>query len=166
MCTNIAPDIVAAFKVRSVTDEERVKWNERAYIVLDFSTSLGPFRARKVRIRWSSRHQRLYVRWEKFPTGRKRDGGRKEQLDLFGPLDNETRATVERKLIEALDALEGQGHQGTAGSDPAQQGVELEARLPSQQRTDASEEDGPAAVPVGEAPEFFGGDYDDTPDIK
>ena len=106
---DISPDVSVAIKVLAETDARRIEKQTHAYAVLDIRTDFGPIRIRDVRIQWSVQNERFFIRWRQWSTGRMRDG-RKEYLDVAGPLDPDTRSkfadAIARRTSRAMPRYE------------------------------------------------------------
>lgn len=117
LCADLTDDVTVGVKILSVTDERRQEMNTHAYIVLDIRTELGPIRVRDIRVMWSQENERYFLRWRQWPTGHVRDG-RKEYLDVAGPLDRETRKKFEEAILAVFQQVREEAEQGTLGRNP------------------------------------------------
>lgn len=133
---DIAEDVTIGIKVLSETDERRIEKQTHAYVVMDLRTSLGPIRIRDIRIQWSVENQRHFIRWRQWFTGRIRDG-RKEYLDVGGPLDPDTRRKFAGLILDVFAQIKEEAASGTLGrQNPGLQ--ELKDKLEADQNTDAA----------------------------
>jgi DNA-binding cell septation regulator SpoVG len=117
LCAEISESVTVGVKILSVTDERRQEKNTHAYIVLDVRTELGPLRIRDIRVMWSQENERYFLRWHQWPTGHQRDG-RKEYLDVAGPLERDTRSKFEEALLAVFQQVREEAEQGTLGRNP------------------------------------------------
>lgn len=111
---DISPDVSVAIKVLAETDARRIEKQTHAYAVLDIRTDFGPIRIRDVRIQWSVQNERFFIRWRQWSTGRMRDG-RKEYLDVAGPLDPDTRSKFADAILDLFAQIKEEAAQGTLG---------------------------------------------------
>lgn len=125
LCAEISESVTAGVKILSVTDERRQEKNTHAYIVLDIKTELGPIRIRDIRVMWSQENERYFLRWRQWPTGHVRDG-RKEYLDVAGPLDRETRKKFEEAILAVFHQVREEAERGTLGRNLEQTHKKLE----------------------------------------
>ena len=111
---DIAEDLTVGIKVLSETDQRRIEKGTHAYVVLDLRTSFGMIRIRDIRIQWSVPNQRHFIRWRQWFTGRIRDG-RKEYLDVGGPLDPDTRNKFADSILDVFAQIKEEAASGTLG---------------------------------------------------
>lgn len=122
---DITEDLAVGIKILAETDSRRMERGVHGYAVLDVRTSLGPLRGRDIKVMWSETNQRYFLRWPQWPTGKIRDG-RKEYLDVFGPLDPDTRAKLEGEILAVFHQVREEANKGTFGRNPKTH-AELEA---------------------------------------
>jgi hypothetical protein len=132
---DIAEDVTVGIRVLSETDQRRIEKNTHAYCVMDIRTSLGVIRIRDIRIQWSEQNQRHFIRWRQWNTGRIRDG-RKEYLDVAGPLDPETRTKFADAILDVFAQIKEEAALGTLGRANPQL-HELKAKLEMEQAEQA-----------------------------
>ncbi len=133
---DIAEDLTVGIKVLSETDQRRIEKGTHAYCVLDLRTSLGVIRIRDIRVQWSEPNQRHFIRWRQWNTGRIRDG-RKEYLDVAGPLDPDTRNKFADAILDVFSQIKEEAASGTLGRQNPQL-QELKEKL-AMETTDAVE---------------------------
>ena len=124
---DIAEDLTVGIKVLSETDQRRIEKGTHAYCVLDLRTSLGVIRIRDIRVQWSEKNQRHFIRWRQWFTGRLRDD-RKEYLDVAGPLDPDTRNKFADAILDVFSQIREEAAMGTLGRHSPQL-QELKAQL-------------------------------------
>jgi len=137
---DIAEDLTVGIKVLSETDERRIDKNTHAYCVLDLRTSMGVLRIRDIKIQWSDPNQRHFIRWRQWNTGRLREG-RKEYLDVAGPLDPDTRNKYASAILDVFAQIKEEAAAGTLGrANPQLQELKAKLALENIQETDAAVE--------------------------
>ena len=137
---DIAEDLTVGIKVLSETDERRIDKNTHAYCVLDLRTSMGVIRIRDIKVQWSDPNQRHFIRWRQWNTGRIR-GGRKEYLDVAGPLDPDTRNKYANAILDVFAQIKEEAAAGTLGhANPQLQELKEKMSLDAAQETEAAVE--------------------------
>ncbi len=144
---DIAEDLTVGIKVLSESDQRRIEKGTHAYCVLDLRTSLGVIRIRDIRVQWSEKNQRHFIRWRQWFTGRQRDG-RDEYLDVAGPLDRDTRNKFADCILDVFSQIKEEGAVGTLGRHNPQL-QELKEQLAM--KTDEAAGEAAAVEPAGEA---------------
>lgn len=114
---DISDDMAVGIKILAETDPRRMEKGVHGYAVLDVRTTLGPLRIRDIKVMWSETNQRYFLRWRQWPTGKIRDG-RKEYLDVVGPLDPDTRAKLEGEILGVFHQVREEASKGTLGRNP------------------------------------------------
>lgn len=112
LCAEVTEDLVVGLKVLSEVDSRRVENRVHAYAVLDVRTELGPLRIRDIKVMWSPENEQYFLRWRQWPTGKTRDG-RKEYLDVVGPLDQDTRRKFEAEILGVFHQIREEAQRGT-----------------------------------------------------
>ena len=108
----ITENLAVGIKILSETDPRRVEKNVHAYAVLDMQTELGTIRMRDIRIMFSSLNDAYFLRWKQWNTGKIRDG-RKEYLDIAGPLDRDARKNLEEHILRVFHQVRSEAALGT-----------------------------------------------------
>ena len=135
--TDISESLTVAIKILSETDERRMMKNVHAYVILDVRTEVGPLRIRDIRVQWSEKNQRHFIRWRQWNTGRIRDE-RPEYLDVCGPLDAVTRNKFAEAILDVFAQIKEEAAAGTLGhANPQLQ--ELKAHLELEKPTETDE---------------------------
>lgn len=111
---DITEDATVGIKMLPETDPRRIDKNTHAYCVLDLRTTFGVIRIRDIRVQWSDPNQRHFIRWRQWYTGRERDG-RKEYLDVAGPLDATTRGKFADAILDVFTQIKEEAALGTLG---------------------------------------------------
>ncbi len=138
--TDIGVDLTVGIKVLSETDERRIEKNTHAYCVLDLRTSMGVIRIRDIKVQWSDPNQRHFIRWRQWNTGRLREG-RKEYLDVAGPLDPDTRNKYAGAILDVFNQIKEEAAAGTLGrANPQLKELKEKLALENTQETDAAVE--------------------------
>lgn len=112
LVAEVSDDLVVGIKILAETDPRRFEKGVHGYAVLDIRTEFGPLRIRDIKIMWSSDHERYFVRWRQWFTGKFRDG-KKEFLDVAGPQDRDTRRKFEEVIIDVFGQVREQAARGT-----------------------------------------------------
>lgn len=115
VCAQIAEGVTAAIKIFSETDERRTQKNQHGYCVMDLGTAFGQIRIRDIKIMWSQKNSRFYLRWRQWPTGGQR-GDKPEFLDVAGPRDKETRDRFQDALLQLFLQLKEQAVTAVGGT--------------------------------------------------
>ena len=137
---DIGQDLTVGVKVLAETDQRRIEKRTHAYVVLDLRTSFGVIRIRDIRIQWSEQNQRHFIRWRQWHTGRIRDG-RKEYLDVAGPLDPDTRNKYAGAILDVFNQIKEEAAAGTLGhANPQLKELKEKLALENAQETDAAVE--------------------------
>lgn len=123
--TELSDEISCAMKLFSETDPQRIEYDVHAYAILDIRTAVRSlegkllpivFRGRNIRIRWSKRNEQFYIHWHQWNTGRKRrDSDKPERMDVFGPLDRQSREIVNELIIAMFTQIREEAQAGTLG---------------------------------------------------
>lgn len=152
--TELGDEISCAMKLFSETDPQRIDYQVHAYAILDIRTTvrdLGSgesipivFRGRNIRIRWSTRNEQFYVHWHQWKTGRtRRDSDKPERMDVFGPLDRQSREIVNDAILAMFAQIREEAQAGTLGrANPELKELKakLETAAASQQAAEADAE--------------------------
>jgi len=108
----ITDSFAVGIKLLAEDHPRLVEQNVHAYVVADLRTELGPWRIRDIRIMWSPEHERYFLRYRQWKTGKVRDS-RDEWLDVAGPLDRETRSKVSTAILEVFSQIKEEAQKGT-----------------------------------------------------
>lgn len=110
----ITDSFVVGIKLLAEDHPRRVEQNVHAYVVVDLRTELGPWRIRDIRIMWGPEHERYFLRYRQWKTGKVRDN-RDEWLDVAGPLDRETRSKVQEEILGVFFQIKEEARKGILG---------------------------------------------------
>ncbi len=139
--TDISESLTVAIKILSETDERRMLKKVHAYVILDVRTEFGPLRVRDIRVQWSEKNQRHFIRWRQWNTGRIRDG-REEYLDVCGPLDGATRGKFGEAILDVFAQIKEEAAAGTLGrANPQLEELTANLELEKPPETDEATEE-------------------------
>ena len=110
----ITDSFAIGVKLLAEDHARRVEQHVHAYVVADLITELGPWRIRDIRIMWSPKNERYFIRYRQWKTGKVRDD-REEWLDVAGPQDRETRRKVQEAILSVFFQIKEEAAKGTLG---------------------------------------------------